>query len=170
MNDLQSSFAIAQTLQRVVRYVAISIWLGGLMTLGTNVAPLIFRNVPAPASADAMILVFLRFDRFAIAAAIMLLGGEIAWAIGSKVSKASALLRLSLVTIALLVRLIEAVWLAPAISALHRNGAVRGIGRLGESLEQLHRWAEATGKIEAGLLAAFVVAVAWFESRSARSD
>jgi hypothetical protein len=156
-------------LQRVVRTLAVAIWFGGLTTLGTNVAPLIFRNVPAPTSADAMTLVFMRFDRFAIASGLMLLAVEIAWAASALASRAGVASRLLLVVTALGVRLVEALWLAPAIAELHRKGAVRGLGDLGLSLERLHRGAEATGKLEAGLLLVFVVVVAWGEARAAQS-
>ncbi len=159
----------AQVLQRVVRTLAVSIWLGGLTTLGTNVAPLIFRNVPAPTSADAMTLVFLRFDRFAIVCGLMLLAVEIAWAASVKASRAFVASRLAIVVVAVIVRLVEAVWLAPGIASLHRHGAVRGLGELGASLERLHRLAEGTGKLEAGLLVLFVVLVAWWESRPANT-
>lgn len=157
-----------QALQGVVRTLAVAIWLGGLTTLGTNVAPLIFRNVPAPTSADAMTLVFMRFDRFAIACGVMLLAVEIAWAASAKASKVLVASRLALVLIALGVRVVEALWLAPGIADLHRKGAVRGFGELGTSLERLHRAAEATGKLEANLLVVFVVLVAWCEARSSR--
>ncbi len=155
-------------LQSVVRTLAVSIWFGGLTTLGTNVAPLIFRNVPSPTSADAMTLVFMRFDRFAIVCGAMLLAVEIAWAASAQASRAFIASRLAIAVIALSARLVEAVWLAPGIADLHRNGAVRGFGELGARLERLHRAAEATGKLEANLLVLFVVLVAWCEARSSR--
>ena len=110
MNDSHSSVRLARTLLYVVRYVMVSIWLGGLVLLGTNVAPLIFRNVPAPTSADAMTLVFMRFDRFAVASGIMLLAVEIASALNPRVAlRAPNLLgtwRALLVSAALVSRLI----------------------------------------------------------------
>jgi hypothetical protein len=116
-----------------------------------------------------MSLVFMRFDRFAIACGLMLLAVEIAWAASAKASRARVASRLVVVVTAFGVRLVEALWLAPAIAELHRNGAVRGLGDLGVSLERFHRGAEATGKLEAVLLLLFVVLVAWGDSDAAQS-
>jgi hypothetical protein len=98
----------------------------------------------------------------------MLLAVEIAWAASAQASRAFIGSRLAIAVIALSARLVEAVWLAPGIADLHRNGAVRGFGELGARLEHLHRAAEATGKLEANLLVLFVVLVAWCEARSLR--
>ena len=43
--------------------LAAAVWLGGILVLGAIVAPIVFHEVPAPTSADAMTHVFLRFDR-----------------------------------------------------------------------------------------------------------
>src|SRR5258708_38146905 len=61
--------------------VAIALWIGGLLTLGAIVAPVVFRIVAAPASADAMIVVFRRFDSLAVGCASVVLAVEIARAL-----------------------------------------------------------------------------------------
>ena len=51
--------------------LAFAIWLGGLTILGAVVAPTIFGAVPR--AADAMTMVFLKFDRIAMTAAVVVL-------------------------------------------------------------------------------------------------
>jgi len=58
----------------VVAMLAIALWLGGLIVLGTLVAPVIFSQVSMPWSADAMTVIFQRFDGVAMSCAAALLG------------------------------------------------------------------------------------------------
>jgi hypothetical protein len=46
----------------------------------------------------------------------------------------------------------EGVWLSPRIVALHRAGAIRGLGELGAALESTHQLAELCGKAQTVLL------------------
>ena len=48
--------------------LAVAVWLGGLAALGAVAAPVVFSRVPWPSSADAMTIVFRRFDAVAMAA------------------------------------------------------------------------------------------------------
>ena len=57
----------------VVQLLAVGLWASGLLTLGAVVAPIVFHVVPAPSSADAMTLVFRRFDGIAITCAAVAL-------------------------------------------------------------------------------------------------
>ena len=50
----------------VIGALAVAVWLGGLLVLGAIAAPLVFANVSFPQSADAMTLVFRRFDTVAM--------------------------------------------------------------------------------------------------------
>src|SRR5688572_13404979 len=61
--------------------LALALWLGGLVVLGAIVAPTVFRIVPAPTSADAMTVVFRRFDVIAIAAGVVALVSEALFAL-----------------------------------------------------------------------------------------
>jgi len=60
----------------VVSSLAAAIWLGGLLALGAIVAPTVFHNVSYPENANAMTLVFRRFDLVAMACAAAALAGE----------------------------------------------------------------------------------------------
>lgn len=132
-------------------------WAGGLAILGAIVAPTVFRNVPAPASADAMTLVFRRFDAIAISCALVCLLTEAFLALrGGKVERLDLVRGLSTVVAAGCAITVGA-WLSPGIHALHRGGAIRGSGPDGLELERLHRIAETTSKIELLLLVAVVV-------------
>ena len=132
--------------------LALALWLGGLVVLGAVVAPTVFRIVPAPTSADAMTVVFRRFDRIAMGCAAIALIAEalLAWRGGKPTWRDR--LRALLVLGAGVLATVEGVWLSPAIEALHRGGAVRGLGEAGLALERLHRVAESVAKVELVLL------------------
>ena len=53
-------------------------WLGGLLALGAIVAPIVFAVAPFPQNADAMTLVFRRFDTVAMTCAAVVLASEAA--------------------------------------------------------------------------------------------
>jgi hypothetical protein len=144
-----------------VQLLALAVWAGGLLALGAVVAPIVFRVVPAPTSADAMTLVFRRFDMVAIVCAAVALVAEAAFALrGGKVTRSDVARGLCLVAAAALAMAIGA-WLSPGIADLHRGGAIRGIGGDGLALERLHHLAEGLAKAEIVLLlASFVLGVA----------
>ena len=60
-----------------VTVLGAAMWLGGMLTLGAIVAPVVFTIVPAPTSADAMTVVFRRFDVVAVTCAALMLACEI---------------------------------------------------------------------------------------------
>jgi hypothetical protein len=144
-----------------VQLVAVGMWAGGLLALGAIVAPIVFRVVPAPTNADAMTLVFRRFDVVAIVCAVVALVAEAAFAMrGGKVTRTDLARGLALLAASGLAIAIGA-WLSPGIADLHRAGAVRGIGDGGLALEHLHHLAETFAKTEILLLGTvFVLGVA----------
>jgi hypothetical protein len=145
----------------VVQLLALGLWASGLFTLGAVVAPIVFRVVPAPSSADAMTLVFRRFDGIAITCAAVALVAEaaLAWR-GGRIARADVVRGMCLVLATGLAMTIGA-WLSPAIADLHRAGAVRGLGDAGLALARMHRLAERLAKGELLLLVAvFVLTVA----------
>jgi hypothetical protein len=144
----------------VIQLLAVAVWAGGLLALGAVVAPIVFRVVHAPESADAMTLVFRRFDAVAIACAAIALVAEAAFAIrGGKVASIDLVRGLTLVGAAALAITIGA-WLSPEISDLHRGGAIRGLGESGLALDRAHHLAETLAKTEMVLLlATFILTV-----------
>jgi uncharacterized membrane protein len=136
--------------------LALALWLGGLVVLGAVVAPTVFRIVPAPTSADAMTVVFRRFDVIAMGAAAVALVSEVLLARGRRTTR-SDLARVAAIVIAAVLAIVEALWLSPAIAALHRAGAIRGLDAPGLELERLHHLAETAAKGELLLLLAVVV-------------
>ncbi len=140
-----------------IELLAVSLWLGGLAVLGAIVAPTIFRNVAAPTSADAMTLVFRRFDKVAMACAAIVLAVE-AWRAFAR-SERHTKLDIARVGVAALAAGL-AVWLgmviSPRIAALHEAGAIRGLDALGRQLEAVHALAETVAKTELALLVALV--------------
>jgi hypothetical protein len=125
------------------------------------VAPIVFRVVPAPTNADAMSLVFRRFDGVAIACATIALVAEAAFAHrGGRATRSDLARGMCLVAATVLAIAIGA-WLSPGIAELHRGGAIRHVGAAGEELQRLHHLAELFAKGELVLLlAAFGLSVA----------
>ena len=144
-----------------VQLLSIAVWAGGLLALGAIVAPIVFRVVPAPTSADAMTLVFRRFDGVAITCAVIALVAEAAFAARGGPSTRGDLARGVCLVGATVLAMAIGAWLSPGIAELHRGGAVRHVGVAGEELERLHKLAELLAKGELVLLlAAFGLSVA----------
>lgn len=142
---------------QAVTLFGVALWLGGMLTLGALVAPVVFTIVPAPTSADAMTIVFRRFDVVAVTCSAAMLASEI-WRVraAEKISRIEIARGVSL-AIAALLALVEALVVSPRIAELHRAGAVRGLGDLGQKLESMHALAEAISKTEALSLAIFLM-------------
>jgi uncharacterized membrane protein len=137
----------------VVGGLAVAVWLGGLLALGAIAAPLVFANVSFPQSADAMTLVFRRFDMVAMTCAAIAMASE-----AGKVATRVAFgrvdhLRAGLIVVAAILAVVEGTLVSPRIAALHGAGVMRGMGAAGETLSHLHDIAEALGKTELVLLA-----------------
>ena len=156
--------------------LAAAVWLGGMLALGAIAAPVVFRVVPAPANADAMTVVFRRFDSVAMTCAAVVVVLETVGRLLSRTGetkdrgprKTTALdgARLVVAVLASGLAVVQGEWLSPAIEALHRAGAVRGVGDLGAQLDAKHHLAELDGKAQAALLAAFIVLHVWSVARS----
>lgn len=136
---------------RVAYAFAVALWAGGKATLGAVVAPVVFRVVAAPASADAMTRVFRRFDRVALACALVAVLSEGVLLFSSRVNRRGRA-RAGLLAAATGLASVGAAFLSPGIEALHRAGAIRGLGADGLALERLHAWAERLAKAELLLL------------------
>ena len=139
--------------------LAASLWLGGMLALGAIAAPVVFHVVPAPTSADAMTVVFRRFDMVAMSCAVVVLVAEALRGLGPPRDPMTRLdgVRLAASALASGLAVVQGTLLSPAIEALHRAGAVRGFGTLGLQLEVKHHWAELDGKAQAVLLAGVIV-------------
>jgi hypothetical protein len=147
-------------LRRVVGSVAalaVALWLGGLMTLGALVAPTIFSHVSMPWSADAMTVVFRRFDLVAMGCAATLLATEAVRAIARVRFSRADHARAGLSVLAAAAAVYEGTSVSPRIAELHAAGVVRGMGPAGIELSKLHDLAETLGKTEVLLLVAVVV-------------
>jgi hypothetical protein len=141
----------------VLALIAVAVWLGGLTALGAVAAPVVFSMVPWPSSADAMSVVFRRFDSVAMACAAIVLASEAARALAgvrfSRVDHARGLVSLLAAAAAVL----EGVDISPRIAALHASGAIRGVDGPGLELARLHDRAEWCGKTELLLLSVVIV-------------
>jgi hypothetical protein len=137
--------------------VALAVWLGGLVVLGAVVAPTIFTLVSMPASADAMTMVFLRFDVVAMSCAAVVLTTEALRAVGRVPFARVDHARAGVSVLAAAAAVYEGASVSPRIAALHAAGAFRGRGAEGIELDRLHHWAETLGKAEVILLVAVVV-------------
>ncbi len=156
------------TLQKACSSIALlaaAVWLGGLVALGAITAPIVFAVTPWPASADAMTLVFRRFDEVAMTCAALVLGAEaLRTAAAAAPGTARALAQVDLLSglrtagavLAAVAAVVEGTVISPRIAALHAAGAVRGVGPAGTELSHLHDWAERLGKGQVVLLALVV--------------
>jgi hypothetical protein len=141
----------------VVAMLAVAVWLGGLVALGVLVAPVVFTQVSMPSSANAMTVVFQRFDLVAMTCAAALLMTEAARAVGRVQFAPGDHLRAGVSVLAAVAAVYEGASVSPRIAALHAEGAIRGVGSAGMELAKLHDRAELLGKSEVVLLAAVVV-------------
>lgn len=137
----------------VVGALALAVWLGGLLALGAVAAPLVFANVSFPQSADAMTLVFRRFDSVAMTCAAIAMACEAAKVGGRVPFRRADHLRAGLTVVAAVLAVVEGTLVSPRIAALHAAGVMRGMGAAGETLSHLHDVAETLGKTEVVLLA-----------------
>jgi len=140
----------------VVALVAVAVWLGGLVALGVVVAPTIFALVSMPASADAMTMVFRRFDVLAMSSAAIVLTTEAVRAVARVPFARIDHARAATSVLAAAAAVLEGASVSPRIAALHAAGALRGRGADGIELERLHHLAETLGKTEVLLLVVLV--------------
>ena len=152
---------IARRTLVTVALVALGLWMGGMVALGAIAAPVVFGMVPAPTNADAMTVVFRRFDKLAVACVVAALAVEIGLALLRDREEGRKLVRLDLVrgglvTLAAGAAAYVAMFVSPRIEALHQAGAVRHLGASGEELDAIHRVAERAGKLELALAIAII--------------
>jgi putative copper export protein len=140
-----------------VALLAIAVWLGGLVALGAVAAPVVFGMVSFPSSADAMTVVFRRFDFVAMTCAALVLATESIRPLAGLASERLAPARTVASLLAAVAAVVEGVKISPRIADLHAAGAIRGVDEAGRELAHLHDLAEACGKIELVLLAVVVV-------------
>jgi uncharacterized membrane protein len=140
-----------------VYVLALAAWAGGLVVLGAIVAPTVFRIVPAPSSADAMTVVFRKFDGVAMTSAAIALVAEATLFLKDGKATRLDLTRGAGVVLAGILAIVVGAWLSPGISDLHRSGAVRGLDHAGIELERQHRLAELAGKGQLAILLVVLV-------------
>jgi hypothetical protein len=148
---------LVRRLTSTVSLLAVAVWLGGLVALGAITAPVVFSMVSMPASADAMTVVFRRFDQVAMACAALVLASEAMRAVARAGFAWMDHARAGVGVVASILAVYEGTSVSPRIAALHAGGAVRGLGDAGIELSHLHDVAELCGKTEVFLLVALVV-------------
>jgi hypothetical protein len=141
----------------LVALLAVAVWLGGLLALGAIAAPVVFSMVPMPASADAMTIVFRRFDSVAMTCAAFVLASEATRALARLPAASLDRVRGGVSVLAAALAVFEGASISPRIAALHAGGAIRGLGEAGLELARLHDVAEWCGKTEVALLVAVLV-------------
>jgi hypothetical protein len=137
----------------VTSLLAIAVWLGGLIALGAIAAPVVFSSVPIREAADAMTLVFRRFDTVAMVCAAVLLLGEAARATGHRFFTRIDLTRAVVSVAASIAAVVQGIQISPRIAELHARGVSRGLGDAGRELARWHERAELCGQVQVVLLA-----------------
>jgi Domain of unknown function (DUF4149) len=140
-----------------VALLAAAVWLGGLVALGAIAAPAVFAIAPFPASADAMTVVFRRFDLVAMACGALVVFTEAIRVAAKAPAGRHDVARAAVGVAAAVAAVLEGEWISPRIAALHASGVTRRDGLGATDLAQLHNMAEICGQTEVLLLAAFVV-------------
>jgi uncharacterized protein DUF4149 len=143
----------------ILALLAVAVWFGGLIALGAIAAPVVFATVPYPSSADAMTIVFRRFDAVAMACAAVVLATEALRGVGGLVGDRFARADHARAFVSLLAAaaaVYEGVKVSPRIAALHASGAIRGVDSAGLELARLHNLAEECGKAQILLLAGVI--------------
>jgi len=139
----------------VVALLAIAVWLGGLVALGAIAAPVVFSIVSLPTAADAMTVVFRRFDIVAMTCAAVILVSEALRALGGRFDRVD-IARWVVSLVAAVAAVVEGTEVSPRIAALHSAGVSRGLGSGGMELARLHGVAELLGKAQVSFLAVAV--------------
>jgi hypothetical protein len=143
----------------ILALLAAAVWLGGLLALGAIAAPVVFSVVPAPTSADAMTLVFQRFDRVAMTCSALVLIAEGGLALSARGARFRAIdvARIASGALAAALAVVEGAIVSPKIAALHASGAIRGLGPAGLELARAHDLAERCGQGQLILLTTLIV-------------
>ncbi len=150
----------------IVALLAIAVWLGGLVALGAIAAPVVFSIVSLPTAADAMTVVFRRFDLVAMTCAAAILVSEAISALGARFGRVD-IARSVVSAVAAVAAVFEGTEVSPRIAMLHAAGVSRGLGSGGTELARLHGVAELLGNAQVLFLA---VAVALHVAALARSQ
>jgi len=140
----------------VVALLAIAVWLGGLLALGALAAPVVFSVVPLPMAADAMTVVFRRFDLVAMTCAALILLSEALRAASERSFARVDIARGLVSAIAAALAVVQGAHVSPRIAGLHSAGVSRGLGASGMELSSLHHVAELLGQAQVLLLATAV--------------
>jgi putative copper export protein len=148
---------LTRRITSIVAVLAAAVWLGGIVALGAVAAPIVFSRVAWPQNADAMSLVFHRFDAVAMVCAALVVASEVARATAGARFTPLDHGRGAASLLAAVAAFVEGVSVSPRIAALHAGGAVRGVNAAGLELAHLHGVAETLGKTEVGLLVVVLV-------------
>jgi hypothetical protein len=151
------SAAVVRRISTSLALLAAAVWLGGLVALGAVAAPVVFSVAPWPASADAMTIVFRRFDGIAMGCAVVVLVTESMRAASRAGYARADVARTAVAAAAAGAAVVEGMIISPRIAALHVAGAIRGVAAGGIELARFHDLAEFCGELEVALLVAFVV-------------
>jgi hypothetical protein len=132
----------------IVAVLATGVWIGGMIALGACAAPFVFEIVPGPLSGYAMGAAFARFDKIALGAAALVLAAEVArtWAAGLAGRRPAARVRRVLAIVMAMGAAYTGLTITPQINTLYHDGARRGEGDVGASLDRIHKRAEVIGK------------------------
>jgi hypothetical protein len=137
----------------VVALFAIAVWLGGLLALGAIAAPVVFSMVPMPTAADAMTVVFRRFDLVAMTCGAVVLLSEAIRAVRRAPLARRDVARAAVSVLAAAASVVQGMHVSPRIAELHAAGVSRGLGAEGIELARLHDLAELYGQAQVILLA-----------------
>ncbi|MDI3286176.1 DUF4149 domain-containing protein [Polyangium sp. 15x6] len=163
--------AVVDRVAALVAVLAGGVYIGGMVALGANAAPIVFSMLPRSIAGDVMGAVFARFDAIALGAALAALAAEVTRTLATRRRGRTILSRLrrSCTLFMAVSAAYVALSLSPRISDLHRQGVQRDDTPQGQLLEAVHKRAELFGKIGMGM-ALGLVALTIFTIQPRRPD
>ena len=139
----------------VIATLAVALWLGGMLALGAFAAPEVFGQLPRETAGSVMGAIFGKFDSLVLVVAGLLLVAEAVRLVLEGTRGKLGLARLAVAGALVVLALLSALWLGPAINDLFEAGVRRGVGDDGADMDRLHHLAELLGKV------AFFLAAVW---------
>ncbi len=130
--------------------VSLGLMMGGMLTLGAFVAPMVFRSFPVDQAGAVMTVIFRRFDAVLLVCLAGVALGEVVRFL-TKADKGSKLLaRLRRVSVLglMAVTLYGSLMVHPQIEAFQKAGVRRGVGVEGQAFECLHKTSESLYKTD----------------------
>ncbi len=130
--------------------LGLALLIGGLLALGAFTAPVLFKSFARPEAGEAMMIIFKRYDIVLLAAAGLIIGGEVCRLIPAGLPTMSFLVIARYVVIVVLVgmTLFSTLGVTPKMVKMHQKPDFRTNVELRETFNKAHKLNERMAKME----------------------